>query len=117
MPFPTTLHLTERVAALARLAPADVQHLLARHAAHLDLAPTGRRHEYRLRPGGVVGVIAAPTCRLVIAPKIPLRNLLFFLDPAEPPASRPDRQEGEPPAGVLDFLAGLLARHLRERAA
>jgi 5-methylcytosine-specific restriction enzyme subunit McrC len=116
MTFLPTLHLTERLSTVARLAPADVQHLLAHHPTHLHLTPTGRRHEYRLLARGVVGVIAGPTCRLVIAPKIPLRNLLFLLDPAEPPTARPDRQEAAPLPGVLDFLAGQLARHLRERA-
>jgi len=115
MTFLPTLHLTERIATIARLAPGDVQYLLSQHPTHLHLAPTGRRHQYRLLTRGVVGVIAAPTCRLVIAPKIPLRNLFFLLDPTELLSTEPDRQEATPCLGVLDFLAGQFAHRLRER--
>jgi 5-methylcytosine-specific restriction enzyme subunit McrC len=114
--MPRTLTLTERVASLCRLHPADVEFLLAHHAAHLDLAPTGRRHLYRVRPAGRVGVVVAPGCRLVIQPKIPLRNVFFMLDPQAPPPALGDPAT---PAGTeaLDFLAGQLALRLGERAA
>src|SRR5207245_1817932 len=83
----------------------------------LQITPTGRRHHYRLLPRGVVGVIVAPTCRLVIAPKIPLPNLFFLLDPTQPLPSQPDHVAATPNLAVLDFLAGQLAQRLQERAA
>jgi 5-methylcytosine-specific restriction enzyme subunit McrC len=112
-----TLTLTERVAAVCRLTAADVDFLLAHHRAHLDLVPAGRRHRYRLTPAGVVGVIVAPACRLVLLPKIPLRNVFFLLDPDVP--APPEADVVTPVAGteVLAFLAGQLAQRLSERAA
>src|SRR6266446_5641855 len=79
-----TLVLTERRSAAGRLTPADVDYLLAEHRAHIDLVPTGRRGRYRLTPTGHVGTISAPTCRIVIRPKIPLENLFHLLDPMSP---------------------------------
>ena len=112
-----TLVLTERKPRRVRLAPADVEFLLAAHAGRIDLAPTGRRGVYRLTPRGVAGVVAAPTRRLVIRPKIPLQNLFFLLDPDDPaPASR-DETAPTPRPDLLDFLAGRLARLLAERSA
>ena len=112
-----TLFLTERKPRRVRLAPADVEFLLAARAGRIDLAPTGRRGVYRLTPRGVAGVVAAPTRRLVIRPKIPLQNLFFLLDPDDPaPASR-DETAPTPRPDLLDFLAGRLARLLVERAA
>lgn len=112
-----TLFLTERKPRRVYLAPADVEFLLAAHGGRIDLAPTGRRGVYRLTPRGVAGVVAAPTRRLVIRPKIPLQNLFFLLDPDDPaPASR-DETAPTPRPDLLDFLAGRLARLLAERAA
>jgi 5-methylcytosine-specific restriction enzyme subunit McrC len=112
-----TLYLTERVPRLVRLSPADVAFLLERHAAHLELAPTGKRHHYRLTPRGHVGVVVAPGCRLVIRPKIPLDDLFYLLDPTTPLPAVSDRVA--PTAGdeVLDFLAGQLACRLADLAA
>jgi 5-methylcytosine-specific restriction enzyme subunit McrC len=111
-----TLFLTERARRVCRLAPADVAFLVAHHAAHFELLPTGRRDVYRVTPGGFVGVVAAPSCRLVVRPKVPLANLFFLLDPLAPyPAAR-DCSTPEDGREALDFLAGQLARRLRERA-
>src|SRR5438105_3077050 len=79
-----TLLLTERARRVCRLAPDDVAFLTAHHAAHFELLPTGRRDVYSLTPGGFVGVVTAPSCRLVVRPKIPLANLFFLLDPLLP---------------------------------
>jgi 5-methylcytosine-specific restriction enzyme subunit McrC len=111
------LTLVERVPRLCRLAPADVEFLLAEHRAHLELTPTGRRHRYLLTPTGHVGVLLTPGCRVVIRPKIPLRNLFFLLDPSAPPPFVADSSSPEPACEVLDFLAGLLAQQLAERSA
>jgi len=112
-----TLFLTERRPRRVRLAPADVEFLLAAHAGRIDVAPTGRRGVYRVTPRGVAGVVAAPTRRLVVRPKIPLQNLFFLLEPDDPaPASR-DETSPTPRTDLLDFLTGRLARLLAERAA
>lgn len=113
----TTFILTERVAAECRLAPADVEFLLDRHRAHVRLAPTGRPECYRLTPTGHVGTIVAPSCRLVIRPKVPLGNLFYLLDPTGPVPVAEDRAAADAGTGALDFLAGRLARLLAERAA
>jgi 5-methylcytosine-specific restriction enzyme subunit McrC len=116
-PSPRTIFLTERVPHCCRLTSADVDFLLAQHRRHVELVPTGERRRYRLVARGQVGTLVAPTCRLVIRPKVPLVNLLALLDPglrlslqddAVAPAAEPD---------LLDFLAGRLAQAMRERAA
>ncbi len=112
-----TLALTERVPARVRLAPEAADFLLAgwRHA--VALTPTRRRHRYRLTPLGHVGVLSAPGVRLVIRPKVPLRNVFFMLDPAAPLPTIDDATAPEPAGLLLDFLAGQLARRMAERAA
>jgi 5-methylcytosine-specific restriction enzyme subunit McrC len=113
--MPPTLTLTERSPTVARLAPDDVACLLAQHRAHVDVAPTGRPHRYRLTARGYTGTIALPNRRLVLLPKIPLRNVLYLLDPESPflPAGeRGALAECEP----LDVLAVELARRVEERA-
>jgi 5-methylcytosine-specific restriction enzyme subunit McrC len=117
MSDPRPLLLTERKPRLCRLAPADVAFLLEHHRTHLELLPTGERHRYRVTPSGVAGVIVAPTRRIVIAPKIPLRNLFYLLDPLAPLHSAPDRVTPANGTEALDFLAGQLARQLAERVA
>src|SRR5262245_5790383 len=112
-----TFTLRERTPAECRLGPDDVDFLLAAHRAHLDLVPTRQRDLYRLTPRGHVGTLVAPGCRLVIRPKIPVRNLLFLLDPDDPPPPAQDRTSADPGSELLDFLAGRLARLLTERAA
>jgi 5-methylcytosine-specific restriction enzyme subunit McrC len=112
-----TLFLTERVRQRCRLRPADVAFLMAHHRPHLEVAPTGRRHVYRLAPRGYAGVVVAPGCRLVIRPKISLDNLFLFLDPTAPVPSVLDRTATVPADEVLDFLAGQFACRLAERIA
>ncbi len=112
-----TYRLTERVTVECRLTVADVEVLLAEHRAHLRLAPAGAPGCYRLTPTGHVGVIVAPSCRLVIRPKVPLVNLFHLLDPTGPLPSVTDATTPESGTEVLDFLAGQLARLLGERAA
>jgi 5-methylcytosine-specific restriction enzyme subunit McrC len=116
-PTQRTLILTERVPSECHLAPADVAFLLAEHSNRFQLLPTDRRDRYRLRPLGVVGVLVAPTCRLVIRPKIPLRSLFHLIDPAASLPATDDRTTPAPAESVLDFLAGQLAHRLTERAA
>ena len=112
-----TVVLTERRPRRLRLTPADVEFLLAAHRGRIDLAPTGRRGVFRVTPRGCAGVVAAPTRRLVIRPKIPLQNLFFLLDPDDPALAGRDEAAPAPGAEVLDFLAGRLARLLAERSA
>jgi 5-methylcytosine-specific restriction enzyme subunit McrC len=112
-----TIKLRERVTRECRLPPADVAHLLGEHRAHVEVAPTGRRHCYRLTPTGHVGTIVGPSCRLVILPKIPLANLLHLLEPDAPLLPVDDRATAAPGDALLEFLAGRLAQLLAERAA
>jgi 5-methylcytosine-specific restriction enzyme subunit McrC len=112
-----TIELTERVTQACRLAPEDVDFLLAAHRAHLTLVPTREPGLYRLTPRGHVGTIVAPGCRLLIRPKIPLENLCHLLD-AEPPALvTADRTTARAGADLLDLLAARLARLMDERSA
>jgi 5-methylcytosine-specific restriction enzyme subunit McrC len=113
----STYRLTERTATECRLTPDDVDFLLAAHRAHVKLIPTRRRDVYRLTPGGHVGTIVAPGCRLLIRPKIPVRNLFYLLDPTGPAPAAEDRTAAAPGADLLDLLAVHLARLLAERAA
>jgi 5-methylcytosine-specific restriction enzyme subunit McrC len=114
---PRTLVLTERAGRECRLTPADVDFLLSGHRAHVEVVPTGRRRRYLLTPTGHVGTIIAPTCRLVILPKIPMVNLFYLLDPTGPVPAVEDHAAAVPGAEGFDFLAGRLARLLAERAA
>jgi 5-methylcytosine-specific restriction enzyme subunit McrC len=117
-PSPRRTHvLTERTAAMCRLSMADVDFLLAEHRAHVEVLPTRRRGRYRLTPTGHVGIIAAPHSRLVIRPKVPVRNLFHLLDPTGPLPAVDDEAAVEPGTEGLDFLAGRLAWLLTERAA
>ncbi len=114
---PRTVLLRERAPIECRLAPADVDFLLAEHATHVTLQPTGRRHRYRLTPGRHVGTIIGPSCRFVIRPKIPLANLFALLDPVAPLAVVDDQADTTPGAEALNFLAGRLVHLLAERSA
>jgi 5-methylcytosine-specific restriction enzyme subunit McrC len=111
-----TLFLTERTPAEYHLAPADVEFLLTTHRPHLELLPTRCRHRYRLTPAGHVGVIFAPSVRLVIRPKVPVRNLFYLLDPAADFPVTDDSTTATPGTEALDFLAARLARLLAERS-
>src|SRR4051812_39548670 len=112
-----TLVLTERVPHVCRLRSQDIDFLLSRHRTHLELLPTGQRRRYRLTSTGHVGVIVAPTCRLVIRPKIPLSNLFFLLDPVVPLSTEADAITPGSGTEVLDFLAGQFAGQLMQRTA
>ncbi len=114
---PRTLLLTERVSRECRLSAADVRYLLDRHRGHVEVAPTGRRRRYRLTALGHVGVIVAPSCRLVIRPKVPLQNLFDLLDPDAEVSVTEDRASLVPGSAALHFLASRLALLLAERAA
>jgi 5-methylcytosine-specific restriction enzyme subunit McrC len=114
---PRTLILTERVPHIARLAPADVAVLLENHRGHVEVLPTGRRDCYRLTALGFVGVLVAPTSRLVIRPKIPLSNLFAMLDPLAPVPAACDAVTPATGTEALEFLAGKLARGMSERVA
>jgi 5-methylcytosine-specific restriction enzyme subunit McrC len=112
-----TILLTERVAADCPLTPADVDFLQSNHRGHVHLAPTGRSDCYRVTPRGHVGTIVGPDSRLLIRPKIPLRNLFHLLDPTGPLPETEDHTAAESGTAALDFLTGRLARLLAERAA
>jgi 5-methylcytosine-specific restriction enzyme subunit McrC len=111
-----TLFLTERARRVCLLAPADAAFLAAHHATHFELLPTGRRHTYSLTPGGFVGVVTAPSCRLVVRSKVSLANLFFLLDPLAPHPAAPDSSSPDDGREALDFLAGQFSLRLRERA-
>jgi 5-methylcytosine-specific restriction enzyme subunit McrC len=115
-PVPT-FQLTERTAAECPLGPEDVDFLLTAHRGHLKLAPTRQRDVYTLTPGGHVGTIVAPHCRLLVRPKIPVQNVFYLLDPDGSVPVCEDRTAAAPGGDLLDFLAGYLARLLSERAA
>src|SRR5262245_37575333 len=108
-----SFRLTERTVAECRLTPDDVAFLLAAHRAHVQLTPTRQRDVYRVTPGGHVGTIVAPSCRLLIRPKIPVRNLFYLLDPSGPGPVAEDRSTAAPGSDLL----GLLASHARHRLA
>lgn len=112
-----TVVLIERVACECRLAPRDADFLLACHRAHVRLTPTGPRGRYRLVAVGYVGTIVAPGCRLVVRPKLPLRNLFHMLAPDAVVEVSADRAAPQTGAEALDFLALRLATLLEERAA
>lgn len=105
------ISLTERVARLCRLRPADRDYLLTYHGHQIDVMPTGQPGHYRLTPGGWVGVIQAPYSRFRLRPKLAVRHLFHMLDPTQP----------LPPAGplagteVLDFLTARFVQLLRAR--
>jgi 5-methylcytosine-specific restriction enzyme subunit McrC len=112
-----TLVLTERVPRPCRLTPDEADFLLATQRGRLELLPTRKRHVYRLTSLGHVGVIVAPTCRIVLRPKIPLHNLFHLLDPDAVPPAAPDVIAAAPGAEVVNFLACQFAARLRERLA
>ncbi|MHB1424836.1 MAG: McrC family protein [Gemmataceae bacterium] len=112
-----TLLLTERKPHIARLAPVDVAFLLEHHRGRVEVLPTGRRDRYRLTALGCVGVLTAPTCRLVIRPKIPLVNIFAILDPLAPVSAAPDAITAATGTEALEFLAGLLAQRMAQRVA
>jgi 5-methylcytosine-specific restriction enzyme subunit McrC len=114
---PRTLHLIERHTRLCRLAPVEVDFLLAHHRASLEVLPTAERHIYRITPGGVSGVLITPRRRIVISSKVPLANLFLLLDPlADLPFQR-DQVQPTNGSEIIDLLAGQFAAKMLERAA
>jgi 5-methylcytosine-specific restriction enzyme subunit McrC len=117
MTSPRTLHLIERRSRLRRLAPAEVDFLLAHHRTTLELLQTARRHVYRITPAGVAGVIVTPCRRIAISSKVPLRNLLLLMDPMDDPPTERDTVKPADGSEVIDLLAEQLALRMSERAA
>lgn len=120
MYFPSqqrTLILTERRPHVARLLPGDVAFLLEQQRGRLEVLPTGRRDRYRLTALGCAGVLTAPTCRIVIRPKVPLANVYAMLDPLAEAPGDSDRSAAETGLEAFEFLAGQLAQRMTERAA
>jgi 5-methylcytosine-specific restriction enzyme subunit McrC len=112
-----TYLLQERIAADCRLTGADVEFLFARHRAHVQVQPTAQPGVYRLTPRGYAGTLVAPSCRLLLRPKIPLEQLCFLLDPDHPPSIQPECTEAGAEDGLLDLLALQFVRLLEERLA
>ncbi len=116
-PARRTLVLTERVPRVCRLTPAEADFLLRTQRGRLELLPTRRRNKYRLMATGHVGVVVADTFRVVIRPKIPLRNLYHLVDPDVALPAETDTVAATPGDEILTFLAGQFASRLRERVA
>jgi 5-methylcytosine-specific restriction endonuclease McrBC regulatory subunit McrC len=112
-----TLTLVERKPRVVRLSPADVAHLLEHHRGRIAVLPEGKRDRFRLTALGWAGVLVLPHSRLVIRPKIPLTNVFALLDPLAPVPATIDSVEPQSGLEMFDFLAGLLARQMLERAA
>ncbi len=112
-----TLVLTERVPHVCRLRRHDADFLLHTQRGRLDVLPTHRRHTYRLTSLGYVGVLVAPTCRIVVQPKIPLHNVFHLLDPDADLRADVDAVAPMPGAEIVQFLAGQFLARLRERLA
>ena len=109
--------LMERQCRECRLSGEDVDFLLSAHGTHLRIVPTRRRSLFRVTPTRFVGVIAAPGCRLLIRPKVPLRALFHLLDPQADRAVEAAPFSGEPGVEVLQFLARRVVALLSERVA
>jgi len=109
--------LTERYCTECRLSGEDVDFLLAAHGTHLRIVPTRQRSLFRVTPTRFVGVIAAPRCRLLIRPKVPLRALFHLLDPQTDLDIDTEPFAGAPGIEVLRFLARRLVSLLSERVA
>lgn len=112
-----TIHLTERVARVCKLAEGDIEFLLSEHASHLDIRPTHRRGRYMLMSRGYVGTIALPSCRLLIRPKIPLANFFYLLDSENPILLADDQIDAGRATVFLDVLARRLAHLMQEQSA
>jgi 5-methylcytosine-specific restriction enzyme subunit McrC len=110
-----TIRLRERQTRLYRLRRADVEFLVAQHPQHLDVEFTPDRNWYRLTPRGVAGVIAAPTCKLWILPKLPWDNFARLLDPAQQWFKDAPRAICQSPRGLPDFLIDRFVHLLRLR--
>jgi 5-methylcytosine-specific restriction enzyme subunit McrC len=107
-----TLSLSERGRRLVRLDPLDVAFLRTLPRRWLRLERVGSRGRYLLTVGGIAGTLDAPTCRLTIAPKVPLSTLWLLLDAETPPATTPTPTGPDVADAILDTLAGGFLFHL-----
>src|SRR5215210_168000 len=72
-----TIELREYQPTLTRLTRSEVQQLLG--TGLVDLKPLTIEGEYELRAASIVGTVVLATLRLLIRPKVGLRNLFFLL--------------------------------------
>ncbi len=72
-----TIELREYQPTLARLTRSEVRQLLGTNL--VDLNPLPGEDEYELRAASIVGTVVLPTLRLLIRPKVGLKNLFFLL--------------------------------------
>src|SRR5262245_8512276 len=107
-----TLLLTERRPAECRLPGDDLDFLLARHSAHLTIAPA-RAGAVVLTPTRLVGLIVGPSVRLILRPTLPLSSFAYLLDADVQPSAPDEGKEFD----LLDFLALQLTRRIAERVA
>jgi 5-methylcytosine-specific restriction enzyme subunit McrC len=114
---PRLIRLTERVPRVVHLRRTDADFLLAHHRGHVEVVPSGRAGRYRLTALGFAGVIAAPSCRLALRPKLPTANLAHLLDPLAPPPASIEAAAPVAAERLLDLLAGRMATLLTERLA
>jgi 5-methylcytosine-specific restriction enzyme subunit McrC len=108
--------LTEHVGSVLRLDLADVAFLQEHHPGRFQLTPTGRRGRIRLVSLGHVGVLDLPRCRLIVQPKIPLRNLLFLLDGDAWKAAPGEAEEADVHV-LAEWLTSQLVLHLQRLTA
>jgi 5-methylcytosine-specific restriction enzyme subunit McrC len=111
-----TFVLTERVCSPLSLTVDDLVFLHEQHP-HLALVPTPRRGLWLVTPRNRVGVILAPSCRLVIQPKLPFANVWYLLDPD---SELPTVLDGSSPSaadGFVDLLTRVFEQCLRTRVA
>ena len=111
------LLLKERCRTECFLSGDDLEFLLAEHANHLHVTPTRQPSIYQITPTRCVGIIVAPTCRLVIEPKIPLQCLFALLEPRTVGPEATSVTAADIGTTLLDFLALRLAALLGERQA
>lgn len=72
-----TIELREYYPTPARLNSGEVRQLLA--TGLVDLKPLSGEGEYELKAGSVVGTVVLPSLRLLIRPKVGLKNVFFLL--------------------------------------
>lgn len=73
-----TIRLREHKTDVARLTDSEVQELLALPDGFVEVTPRGG-DEYALRPGSRVGTAVRGSLRVLVRPKVGLRNVLFLL--------------------------------------
>ena len=82
-----------------------------------ETLPTRQPGLFRVIPTGHVGTILAPDCRLLLQPKIPIRNVLYLLDNNADLPPLAYTTPVTPGGDLIDLLAAQLAQRLAERAA